>query len=141
MEPRPEPKPEQIEEKIEQIDAKKVEYITNNTSSWSLKSMFNFIVYSLNKLLNIIRVIIKISGIYVLWILLHYTASQLYIKYCTPEGMIGLLMSPFLTSTPHCQGLRWLIYNGAIMINHMWLIIGTWFCANLLIVNNNKASE
>ena len=126
----------------EQVDANKND--PNNSTSHNscsvLESMFHFIVYSLNKLLNFIYVIIKISGIYILWILLHYAASQLYIKYCTPEGIFGLLMSPFLTSSPHCQGLRWLIYNGAIMINHMWLIIGTWFCANLLIVNN-KANE
>jgi len=55
-----------------------------------------------------------------------------------PTTFVGLLMSPFLTATPHCQGLRWVIYNGANIINNMWLVIGTWICANIMGINNTQ---
>jgi hypothetical protein len=72
-----------------------------------------------------------------MWIILHYIASQLYIKFCVPSNFIGFIVSPFLTSTPHCQGLRWIIFNGAGVINNMWIVIGTWICANLLLLKDN----
>jgi hypothetical protein len=30
----------------------------------------------------------------------------------------------------------WVIYNGAIMINNMWIVLATWLCANVFILNN-----
>lgn len=85
--------------------------------------------------------IIKISGIYLLWILLHFSASHLYVKFCVPNTIVGFVMSPFMTSTPHCQGLRWLVYNAANMINNMWIILGAWICSTILIVNSNNAVD
>jgi hypothetical protein len=76
--------------------------------------------------------IINIAGIYIVWIGLHFIASHLYIKFCVPFDVYGFLISPFLTATPHCQGLRWIISNGANIINNMWVIIGTWICSNVL---------
>ena len=84
-----------------------------------------------------VRYVIQISGIYLLWILLHYVAAQLYIKFCVPNTFVGFLMSPFMTATPHCQGLRWIIYNAANMINNMWIILGTWICSTILIVQHD----
>jgi len=77
-------------------------------------------------------VIINISGIYVAWILLHYIASQCYITFCVPNTMYGFMMSPFLAPAPHCQGLRWAIYNGANVIGNMWIVLGTWLCCYIL---------
>jgi hypothetical protein len=82
--------------------------------------------------------VIKISGIYLLWILLHYAASHLYIKWCVPSTLIGFLLSPFMTTTPHCQSLRWIVYNAAHMINHMWILLGTWICSTFLIVHREN---
>ena len=70
--------------------------------------------------------IFKVSGIYLLWISLHYFSSHLYIKFCVPNTIIGFMMSPFMIMTPHCQGLRWIVYNAANIINHMWILIGAW---------------
>lgn len=88
-----------------------------------------------------IKIIIKVSGVYLLWIFLHFCASYLYTKLCVPTTFVGLLMSPFLTATPHCQGLRWVIYNGANIINNMWLIVGTWLCANIMGLNNDSPPD
>ena len=74
----------------------------------------------------------NLYGIYLLWILFHYFASHLYIEYCVPKTWTGLVISPFLTATPHCQGLRWMIYNGGNQINQMWITIGSWICIKLI---------
>ena len=102
-----------------------------------LKNIYHYGLYFSNYLYQTIKFIIKISGLYIIWIILHYTASHLYIKLCVPNTVVGFLMSPFMTATPHCQGLRWLIYNAAIMINNMWLIFGAWICSTLLFINND----
>jgi len=99
-------------------------------------NIYYFGLYFFNYLYKTIKFIIKISGLYIIWIILHYLASHLYIKLCVPNTVIGFLMSPFMTATPHCQGLRWLIYNAALMINNMWVLFGAWICSSLLFMNN-----
>ena len=81
------------------------------------------------------------SSIYLMWIFLHFFASQLYIKFCVPYTFWGLITSPFLTASPHCQGLRWVVYNGANIINNMWVFIGSWICSYILIINKNNTSS
>lgn len=78
------------------------------------------------------KFIFSVSGVYLLWICLHYFASHLYVKMCVPNTVIGFVMSPFMTSTPHCQGLRWVVYNAANMINNMWIICGSFICSTIL---------
>jgi hypothetical protein len=76
------------------------------------------------------------GGIYILWIGIHYTASHLYIEFCVPKTLWGLIVSPFLTSTTHCSALRWAIQNGANEIQSMWLLLGTWISIRLLFHNS-----
>jgi len=70
---------------------------------------------------------VKIFWIYFIWILIHYISSHLYTYFCLPPTVLGFIMSPFMTTTPHCQALRWVIYTGGNSIGNMWIIIGTWF--------------
>jgi hypothetical protein len=84
-----------------------------------IKRVFNFMYYS--------------ASIYLLWILIHFCASHLYVYYCVPMTISGLLVSPFLISAPHCKALNWAIYNGSNIISYMWIIIGTWICSKILI--------
>jgi len=84
-----------------------------------------------------VKFMIKISGVYLFWIGLHYGASHLYIHFCVPSNFFGFLISPFMTASPHCQGLRWIIYTGANTINNMWVILGTWLCSYLLSLRTN----
>jgi hypothetical protein len=95
----------------------------------------NIIVNSIKKNITIV---FKVSSVYLLWIFLHYFASHLYIYYCVPNTYIGFFMSPFMTMAPHCQGLRWIVYNGADIIGNMWIILGTWVCTNILIIGHVK---
>jgi hypothetical protein len=85
--------------------------------------------------------IINISGIYILWVFLHYIASHLYINFCVPKTMYGFILSPFMIPTPHCQGLRWIVYNGANIINNMWIVLGSWLCSTIVIINNGRRTE
>ena len=84
------------------------------------------------------NIFINVSGIYLVWIFLHFAASQLYVRLCVPNTIIGFLMSPFMTATPHCQGLRWIVYNAANMINNMWIVFGAWICSTFLIINRDN---
>ena len=113
-------------------------YKESNISNVFFENSYCFISFSINFLYKTIKIIIKISGVYLLWIFLHFVASYLYTKLCVPTTFFGLLMSPFLTATPHCQGLRWIIYNGANVINNMWLIVGTWLCAYVMRLESNN---
>jgi len=47
-------------------------------------------------------------------------------------------MSPFMIATPHCQGLRWIIYNAAGIINNMWILIGAWIYSIIWIFNRDN---
>lgn len=79
-----------------------------------------------NMFKNIIKNLWSISSIYIMWIIIHHAASQLYANYCTPVSVIGILFSPFVIATPHCVGLRWCIRHGADAIMTMWVVIGSW---------------
>jgi hypothetical protein len=85
-----------------------------------------------------VKFIIRVSGIYLLWIVLHYVSSHLYVKLCVPNTVLGFLLSPFMMATPHCQGLRWIVYNATGVINNMWILMGAWICSALLITTSDS---
>jgi len=114
------------------------EIVNYNFKNYLISKTYNFIEYKCEYILKTVKIIINISGIYLLWVVLHYVASHLYIKFCVPGTFIGFIISPFMTATPHCQGLRWLIYNAANIINNMWIMSGAWLCSTLLIINHDK---
>jgi hypothetical protein len=87
------------------------------------------------------KFIFSVTGVYLLWICLHYFASHLYVKLCVPNTFIGFVMSPFMTATPHCQGLRWVVYNAAHMINNMWIICGSFICSTIFKINPSTTPQ
>ena len=74
----------------------------------------------------------SILGYYLMWILLHYVSAHLYPSYCVPLTISGLLLSPFMTSAPHCIALRWLITEGSNVIVTMWVVFGTYAIQRIL---------
>ena len=82
--------------------------------------------------LHMVNYIYTICGIYLLWIILHYFASHLYIKICVPWTIPGFLFSPVIMTTPYCNCLRWIIYNAGNSINHMWITVATFVGQKLL---------
>jgi hypothetical protein len=83
------------------------------------------------KPLTLLKHLVQVGGLYLLWIIIHFGASALYLEWCVPQTMAGFLWSPFLAPMPHCRVLRWAIYEGGESINVMWLMISV-FVARLL---------
>ena len=75
---------------------------------------------------NKLTLLMQASGIYIIWIIVHYFASHLYVHYCVPESFTGFMQSLYLASTPGCNILRWAITTGGNNINAMWIILITW---------------
>ena len=111
-----------------------------NETANHFKQVYEFIDNCRSFLYKTLLHIINISGIYLIWICLHFIASQLYIYYCVPKTLYGFIMSPLMIPAPHCQGLRWVVYNSANIITNMWVILGTWVCS-VLLININKKSD
>jgi hypothetical protein len=86
-----------------------------------------------NNVITTIKSLLTIYGIYLLWILLHYIASHLYIKFCVPLTFTGFLLSPIIMTSQYCISLRWVIYNAGNNINNMWIAIGTFISQKLII--------
>ena len=73
------------------------------------------------------KTIVTGFGIYVVWIVIHYVPAHMYTYWCVPATFFGFLAAPFLVPAPHCQALRWAIYNGGNSIIAMWFLLGAWF--------------
>jgi hypothetical protein len=80
----------------------------------------------INSLKNSLKIIYDIAGIFILWIIIHYCASNLYANYCAELSISGFIKSAFIAQEPHCVAMRWIIYNGGNMINSMWISIAVW---------------
>jgi len=64
-------------------------------------------------------------GIYLGWVMIHYLAAHAYSEYCVNWSWYGLISSPFISTTPICRGLSWVIYEGSNTITHIWVFLGT----------------
>lgn len=71
------------------------------------------------------------GGIYVLWTFAHFIASHAYVQLCTPFNIVGLISSPFMMASPHCQGLRWVIYEAGNKVSIMWGLLAGWVLAKI----------
>jgi hypothetical protein len=103
-----------------------------------LDKLYDFCIDCSLFIFKTLKFLFKVSGIYVLWICLHYFSAHLYVKFCVPNTIVGFIMSPFMIATPHCQGLRWIVYNAANIINNMWIIIGTWLYSVIWIIKTGN---
>lgn len=75
------------------------------------------------------RKVIMCASVYFAWTFMHYVATLLYARWCTPYSLYGFVLSAFLVSTPQCSALRWMIYNGAAKMTAMLLIFGGYILA------------
>lgn len=81
--------------------------------------------------------------IYLLWILLHFISTHLYVYLCIPKTFYGLLYSPFMIQMPYCIGLFWIMKRGNEIINIMWITTGKIIVDNIntQIIQNIIKSE
>ena len=76
--------------------------------------------------------VIRMIGIYFIWITIHFYSAHIYSNLCAPYTVVGYVMSPFINSSPYCKALRWCILNGSEAIQTMWIVIGTFFTSLLI---------
>mgnify|MGYP003691608843 CR=1 FL=1 len=74
----------------------------------------------------------KASSVYIFWIGVHYVSANVYPYFCADATIMGLLTSPILVMTPHCRALLWAQQTSSLVIQNMWIIIGTWLCSEIL---------
>jgi len=94
--------------------------------------MFNSTITRIKEIFYDLRGIIFL---YILWIFLHYVSAHLYVYLCVPATLMGFVLAPFLVPAPHCQALRWAIYNGGNSILAMWVLLGSWLVKKLIPIN------
>ena len=93
---------------------------------------------------TIIRTFNKIKPglmFYIGWIFLHHICSHLYIYYCTPTNWYGILISPFLSMTPHCNAFRWAVNESGAVFYTMWLLVGNWVVKTYLSTECNATQK
>lgn len=66
------------------------------------------------------RAIPNIVFVYLGVIIIHWISSHLYPRLCCGYTFWGLIMSPFMIVTPHCEGLRWVIQFTGEKIRNAW---------------------
>lgn len=66
------------------------------------------------------RKVPSIVFIYLGVILVHWVSSHLYPQMCCGNTLWGIIMSPFMTVTPHCEALRWTIHFTGEKIRNAW---------------------
>ena len=108
----------------------------NSNNSFKDTKMYTIMCYCGRQFLGILKFIFFVSNFYVLWIGLHYLSAHLYVYFCTPNTIIGFIISPFIAAAPHCKAFRWVIHNSASVINNMWTSLSTWLCSFLILRNN-----
>lgn len=91
-----------------------------------LKKWFENVDYK-----TLFNTFVATSGAYILWILAHYMAAHVYARICTPISVFGIIASPFLIASPHCQGLRWVIFEAGNKMNVMFGLLTGWAAAKL----------
>jgi len=74
----------------------------------------------------------KVIVVFLLWILTHHLAANLYVLCCTHPSLEGVLMTFFYAPAPHCKGLRWFINTSAFELDSLWLFIGLFITSRLL---------
>jgi len=64
--------------------------------------------------------------------ILHYIAANAYAIWCTPQTIIGFIISPFMTVTPVCATLRWSITIFGDYLASIWTLAFLWVSTSLV---------
>jgi len=60
-----------------------------------------------------------------IWFIVHWIVPRIYIPLCVPKGLNGFIQSMFLTTSPHCIALRYMMTLASFNINYAWISLGT----------------
>ena len=84
------------------------------------------------QLIDVAIFVTSACNAYLLWILLHFVASHIYVRYCVGSNWYDIFLSVIYVSSPYCQGISWIIYTGSKQIVSMWMVFGTYASTKLL---------
>jgi hypothetical protein len=76
----------------------------------------------------------KGAVLYMFWIVVHQGATYIYANYCVPTTFYGFFTTPFMSNMPHCVASRWVINNGAKVIDNMWTVVGLLLISSIFIM-------
>jgi hypothetical protein len=82
--------------------------------------------YLQNNQYNMVLTVSKMVYMYMVLYILHIIAAHLYVHYCVPLTLHGMLMAPLLTTASHCVILRWTIINGGNVPMVGWGMVIVW---------------
>ena len=122
-------------------DENSSEIYKKNESDYYAEHFYTFGLMTYNNMANLYYYAIgaakftsQVAGVYLTWITLHYGAAHLYTKFCAHDTVVGFILSPFMVVAPHCRALRWVVSTASGVIENMWIVFGTWVCANILTI-------
>ena len=104
----------------------------NNNDNGYIYIFCNGCLICIKNIIHFIKHCNTVLLFYMGWVFLHYICSHFYTYYCVPYTWYGLIISPFLITTPHCGAFRWVISESGAIFYTMWISIGTWICTKLL---------
>ena len=117
------------------------EIYNKNESDYCAAHLYTFGFMTYNTMANlysyaigVVKFISQVAGVYLTWITLHYGAAHLYTKFSAHDTVVGFILSPFMVVAPHCRALRWVVSTASGVIENMWIVFGTWVCANILTI-------
>lgn len=61
----------------------------------------------------------------ILWFVVHWVVPRIYVPLCVPSGIYGFIQSMFLTDSPHCVALRYMVSISCSNINYAWIALGS----------------
>ena len=70
--------------------------------------------------------------VYGLWVVAHFCAPFMYVRWCVPFSFVGFIMSPFVATMPYCTALRWVIQTSGDTIMTMFILLGTWLISKIM---------
>jgi hypothetical protein len=121
---------------VENLDVDEIDEVMEDPNSFKNKALVAF-TSAKDYTTTAFWVAFDACSIYMMWILLHYVSAHLYTYFCAPSTIVGFIYSPFVIAAPHCRALRWVIFNGSVSIDNMWIVFGTWLCSKILIPRAN----
>ncbi len=61
----------------------------------------------------------------IVWFTVHWIVPRVYVALCAPHGIYGFFQSIVLSTSPHCEALRYTLSIASYNINYTWITWGT----------------
>lgn len=73
---------------------------------------------------------------FLFWSISHMVAAKVYSSYCAPITLVGIVVSPLLSVSPHCKAALWTINATNTISNGYWVAATAWMAAKFTTMIN-----